>query len=145
MTKIAVLRIRGLVKTRGDLESTLEKIKLTQVNRCSIIDDTPSYLGMLQNAKDVITWGELKPETFKKMLLKWGRVEGDNRLDAKFDVDGFAKEFFAGKKKLADAGVKPYFRLHPPRSGFKSVKFQYPRGDLGNRGEKINDLLERMI
>lgn len=145
MTKLAVLRVRGLVKTRSSLESTLEKIKLTQVNRCAIIDDTPSYLGMLKNAKDVITWGEISPETFKKMLMKWGRADGNKRLDAKFDADSFASDFFAGKKKLVDAGVRPYFRLHPPRGGYRGVKFQYPRGDLGYRKEKINELLERMI
>jgi large subunit ribosomal protein L30 len=43
---------------------------------------------------------------------------------------------FAGKKII---------RLMPPRKGFKSLKNDYPRGDLGYRGEAINDLIKRMM
>jgi ribosomal protein L30/L7E len=35
-------------------------------------------------------------------------------------------------------------RLHPPKKGFRSLKQSYPRGDLGYRGEKINELIARM-
>lgn len=36
-------------------------------------------------------------------------------------------------------------KLKPPKGGFKSIKEMYPKGDLGYRGEKINELLKRMI
>lgn len=35
--------------------------------------------------------------------------------------------------------------LKPPKGGFKSKKLHYPKGDLGYRGEKINDLIKRMM
>jgi large subunit ribosomal protein L30 len=36
--------------------------------------------------------------------------------------------------------------LHPPRGGFRSVKRPYGNGgDLGYRGEKINELIRRML
>ena len=44
-----------------------------------------------------------------------------------------------------DSGIKPVFRLSPPSGGFNAVKEYYPKGDLGYRGEKINELLKRMI
>lgn len=36
--------------------------------------------------------------------------------------------------------------LHPPRGGYKSTKKSFTnKGDLGNRGEAINDLVKRML
>ena len=35
--------------------------------------------------------------------------------------------------------------LAPPRKGFKNIKSLYPRGDIGYRGDKINELAMRMI
>lgn len=43
---------------------------------------------------------------------------------------------FAGKKVI---------HLKPPKKGFKSLKLDYPKGDLGYRGEAINDLIKRMM
>jgi large subunit ribosomal protein L30 len=36
-------------------------------------------------------------------------------------------------------------RLSSPRGGFKAIKMVYPKGDLGYRGDKINELIERML
>lgn len=36
-------------------------------------------------------------------------------------------------------------RLRPPIKGFKSTKTRWPKGDLGYRGDKINELIKRMI
>lgn len=36
--------------------------------------------------------------------------------------------------------------LHPPRGGWKaSIKKHFPKGALGYRGEKINDLIKKML
>ena len=49
-------------------------------------------------------------------------------------------------KNLKDSEIKPVFRLIPAKGGFKfSIKDNYPRGEIGYRGDKINELLERMI
>ncbi|NUN11853.1 uL30 family ribosomal protein [Candidatus Micrarchaeota archaeon] len=48
-------------------------------------------------------------------------------------------------KKISAKGKQPY-RLNPPKGGFKgSIKQPYPKGALGNRKEKINDLVNRML
>jgi len=43
--------------------------------------------------------------------------------------------------------VKPVFRLHPPRGGFKgSIRKPYGAGgELGYRGAAINELIRRML
>ncbi|MFA4819738.1 MAG: uL30 family ribosomal protein [Candidatus Aenigmatarchaeota archaeon] len=35
--------------------------------------------------------------------------------------------------------------LKPPKGGLKSKKYYYPRGNLGYCGDKINDLIKKMI
>ena len=44
--------------------------------------------------------------------------------------------------------MKPFFRLHPPRKGFerKGIKMPFKLGGvLGPRGDKINNLIKKMI
>ena len=36
-------------------------------------------------------------------------------------------------------------RLKPPKTGFKSTRIFYPKGDLGYRGKEINKLLKKMM
>lgn len=49
-------------------------------------------------------------------------------------------------KKLEKISKDGVARLHPPRKGLKSIKRPFNAGgDLGNRGEDINNLLERML
>ena len=52
-------------------------------------------------------------------------------------------------KKLVDARGKKgagFFRLHPPRKGIDSKKgFGVGKGVLGNHGDKINELIGRML
>jgi large subunit ribosomal protein L30 len=109
---------------------------------------------MLQRAKDWITWGEPDQETIKIMLEKRGEAPGGVKLS-----EEYIKELgFEGFSQLAEKlhsceldinkleGVKPFFRLHPPKKGFKrSVKRAYGnKGELGYRGEAINELARRM-
>ena len=42
-------------------------------------------------------------------------------------------------------GNKKVVSLKPPKGGFKSLKQMYPKGDLGYRGQTINELIKRMI
>ena len=42
--------------------------------------------------------------------------------------------------------TKKFFRLSPPKGGMRSIKKPFSKGGaLGNRAEKINDLIKRML
>ena len=41
--------------------------------------------------------------------------------------------------------IEGIMHLKPPKKGLKSVKLIYPAGDLGYRGETINELIKRML
>jgi len=110
---------------------------------------------MLQTAKDVITWGEVSQDTVQQLLAKRGRLTGGRRItedDLKklgfTSFEAMAEALCSLKIRLKDLpSVKPVFRLHPPRKGFKrSVKRAYAEGgEVGYRGERINELILRML
>ncbi len=49
------------------------------------------------------------------------------------------------KKIVEKYGKKKVFRLKPPKKGYGSVKLPFPDGALGNRKDKINELVENML
>ena len=151
---LLAIRIRGGVNASVKVEDTLRMLRMNRNNTSTLLDDRPEYLGMLQRAKDYITWGEPTAETVRLVLEKRGRAEGDAPIDSKVlealgysSVDKLASEIISGETEFHKLeGVKPFFRLHPPNKGFKrSVKRPYgSRGELGYRGESINELAKRM-
>ena len=147
---VAIIRIRGRVGVRRDIADTLKMLRLHRKHHCVLYRLTDSIKGMLQKAKDYITRGEIDEKTLKYLLKKRGRKVGDKRLSDE-EVEKVFKEIVENEdvqppKILMKHHIKPVFRLAPPSKGFKkSIKQHYPKGELGYRGEAINELLERMI
>ena len=79
----AVIRVRGIVNVRSEINDTLKMLRLNRVNHCVILPEMKSYAGMLQKAKDYITWGEIMPETLAKMIHSRGRLIGDKKISDK--------------------------------------------------------------
>jgi len=148
----AVIRIRGRVGVRREIEDTLKLLRLNRVNNCVLVENSPSILGMLEKAKDFITWGEINKETLIELLKKRLRLKGNKRVSEedlkKVGINSFeelADALLSGKKLKEFEIFNPVFKLTPPKHGFKSVKEHWPKGDLGYRKEAINELLKRMI
>lgn len=149
----AVIRIKGRVGIRREIEDTFKMLRLKTVNNCVITPETASYKGMVDKVLSFITYGEIDFDTFLAMLEKRGRLIGNKRLTQESvkelgfkSIKEMAKAIFERKVKMKDIkGLKPVFRLTPPSKGFKSTKEHYPKGDLGYRGKEINELIERMI
>jgi len=152
---LAVVRIRGTVNVRKEVEDTLRMLNLQRNCHATLIDDRPSLLGMLRKAQSFITWGEASKETIALLLKKRGRIVGNRKLTDEYakkigydSLDALAEAIYNLKVGLKDLpGVKPVFRLHPPRKGFRgTVKKSYSAGgEAGYRGEAINDLIRRMV
>lgn len=150
----AVIRLRGSVGIRRDIEDTFKMLRLSAVNNCVIVPESVDYKGMVEKVHDFVTYGEISKEILVKMLQKRLRLSGNKKVDekvlkevTKFDsFEKFADALIEGKVKLKDfEKINSVLRLTPPSKGFKSIKEHYPKGDLGCRGKEINELLERMI
>ena len=151
----AVVRVRGDINVKPAIKRTLQLMNLTRINHCVILEDSAIIKGMLQRAKDYITWGEIDKTMLTKLMKTRGRLEGNREL-----TDDYVKNTtsFTSLEKLSDAllaskikykeipEVKPIFRLHPPRKGYEGIKRSFVnRGALGYRGKEINALLDRMM
>ncbi|MCD6195618.1 MAG: 50S ribosomal protein L30 [Staphylothermus sp.] len=157
----AIIRIRGRVDVPPDVDYTLKLLRLHKKFHMVIYpSDQPGLKGMLQKAKDWITWGEIDYDTLVEVLRKRGRTIGNKPLTDEFinnhlskygvsgGIYGLAKALIDGKVKLHKIDlIKPVFRLHPPRGGFRrSTKRPYgDGGELGYRGKAINELIKRML
>ena len=152
-----VVRVRSNVNVERSIRETMDYLNLTKVNHAVIIPENDQYRGMLQKAKDYITWGEATSETVEKMLAERGRMVGDLPLTDSIvsdstqfkNISEFAKSVTSGDAKVKDVpGLKRVFRLHPPRGskGWGGIKRSFVVGGaLGARGDDINSLVSRMI
>jgi large subunit ribosomal protein L30 len=156
MTKIAIIRIAGEQGLNEKIKTTFKLLNLHKKYNCVLVSNTPQLEGMLKVIKDNVTWGEIDKETIALLLEKRGRLPGNKPITSeyikekiKIDLNKFAEELFLEKNKIKDVdGLKPFFRLMPPRKGFerKGTKRHFSIGGaLGYRKDKINDLIQRMI
>jgi large subunit ribosomal protein L30 len=125
--KIALIRIGGQTKLNKEIKDTLNILSLHKKLTCIVLNATPPVLGMTKKVKDYITFGEINEETLKLLKEKRGKKTKD---------------------KDGKAVYKKFFRLHPPKGGFerKGTKVAFTAGGaLGDRKEKINDLIKRML
>jgi large subunit ribosomal protein L30 len=151
----AVVRVRGNINVRKNIKDTLLMLRLNRVNHCTIIPETNEFKGMLQKVKDYVTWGEIDNDSLNQVLTSRGKLIGDIPITDKYiktnsnykSISDFAKVIIEGKAKLSDLkNIKPVIRLHPPRKGYEGIKRPFTNGGaLGYRGDKINELIRRMI
>ena len=151
----AVVRIRSSVHVTGDIRETMELMHLNRANHCALLWDSPQNKGMLNKAKDFVTWGEVDAVTLAKVIKARGQLSGRKpitdeyvKANSKFkDIADFAQQISAGKARLKDLkDAKPLIRLHPPVKGYEGIKRSYRNGGaLGYRGKDINALLLRML
>ncbi len=150
-----VIRVRGTINVNTKISDTLKMLRLNRINHCIFMPNRKSYAGMLQKVKDYVTWGDAKPETLAKMMIRRGRLEGDKKLSDKYikahtdysSVMAFAKALLKEEVEYKDIkDIKPIIRLHPPRKGYEGLKRTYKEGGaLGYRGKDIDALIERML
>lgn len=149
----AVVRVRGSARVPAKARKTLELLMLDRVNHMVLAGE--SQRGMLNKVQSYVTFGEIGPETLAIALEKRGREAGNKRLGKAFleknkfkDFGEAAKAVIEGKKKLREIGVKPVFRLSPPKKGYEraGIKKGYSVGGaLGYRASDINKLVKRMV
>ena len=151
----AAVRVRGIVNVKPDIKRTLQLFRLTRVNHCVLLEENASTKGMLQIAKDYITWGEIDKAILSELIGSRGKLEGDKDLTEDYiksatsytNLEKLSQAIIDNKFKYKDIpNVKPIFRLSPPKRGYEGIKRSFVnKGALGYRRKEINKLLERMI
>ena len=152
---LVVVRIRGTVSAQREARETLDLLHLGHTNHAVIIDNRPSFKGMLQRINSYVTYGEPTKETIVMMIQKRALLAGDKKLTEEYltkigykSIDDLAEAIISCKiqySKLPD--IQARFRLHPPSKGYKgkTKKGFKAGGEAGYRGEAINALVQRMV
>jgi large subunit ribosomal protein L30 len=150
-----IIRLRGTQNLNPKTKDTLKYLRLNRVNHAVVLPQNETTIGMLQVAKDYVTWGEVDAATLAAVIKARGRVVGNEALTeahvAKHTpyktIDALATAIAGGQFRYGDIpDVKPLFRLHPARNGLEGIKRSVQVGGaLGYRGAEINKLLGKMI
>ncbi|MEK6888706.1 MAG: hypothetical protein AABW80_01220 [Nanoarchaeota archaeon] len=137
---IIVIRIAGNVDIWGRVEESLSRIRLRRKYSAVLLKETKENLDILNHLRNFVAFGKLTEEQIEKLISARGIAKDKKKVDAKKVI----QELKTGK--VDELSIKPFFRLHPPRSGIDSkLHFGTKRGVLGDHKDKIFKLLERML
>ena len=138
-----VIRISGMVKIPKGITETLFRIRLRRKYSAILLQDNNTNKKLLKKIRSYVAYGKINKEQLFKLIELRGQQIGAKKKK-EINAEKIIEDM--DKKGLEDFGLKPFFRLHPPRGGIESKKhFGVGKGVLGDNGEKINNLLVRML
>jgi large subunit ribosomal protein L30 len=148
-----IVRVRGTIHARHDIVDTLRILHLTRANHATVVPERAEFRGMITRVQGYVTWGEADPKTVGLLLEHRGVTDAGGSLTPEaVQAVGGAKDLNELAVRVTQeglppiAGLRPLFRLTPPKGGWRSTKKPYARGGaLGYRGAKINELVQRMV
>src|SRR3989344_8734660 len=110
---ICIIRIRGEVNMDRNVGETLSRLRMRRKYSCVVLNPNKVQEGMIKKVKDLVAFGTISKDTLEKLIEKrWQPIDKKKKVDAKKVVEELEKG-----KGFSDVGLKPFFRLHPPRKG----------------------------
>jgi len=159
---ILAVRIRGINCLSPKVRQILQLFRLRQLHNATLIRVNKATINMLRKVEPFIAYGYPNVQTLKELVYKrgYGKVNKQRiPLTSNVIVEGSLAKF--GVTSLEDIihelhTVGPHFKevnnflwafkLDSPHGGFNNKRHPFHQGgDWGNREEKINDLVQRMI
>jgi large subunit ribosomal protein L30 len=138
---IAIIRITGMIGIPNDTQEALYRLRLRRKYALVLMRPSPENLKLLNKIRNQVAYGDIDEETLTELIKKRAQPIGkDKKLDVKKIIEQI------DKRPLEELGIKPFFRLHPPRKGIESKKhFGVGKGVLGDNKKEINALIRRML
>jgi len=157
-----VIRIRGINQVHPRVRKVLQLFRLRQINNGVFMKLNNATLNMLRIAEPYITWGYPNMKTVRELIYKrgFGKVNGrrlpitDNRVIeqrlGRFSIicmeDLIHEIYSVGPNFKAASNFLWPFKLNTPTGGWvKKTNHYVEGGDFGNRENKVNVLLRKMI
>ena len=154
MKLLLVVNIHGAINSSSGVRKAMTEMKVIRKYTASVVTDDATTVGMLKLCKGYLAWAQADLELVSLLLKKRGMVSESRSLDPASvkalgykDHDDMAEKMFkAGVRLSALRGVRPFFRLAPPRGGFRtSTRRQF--GERGTLGPNPNlpEIVRRML
>lgn len=149
---LAVIRLRGNVGLDHKKKDTLQMLNLDDKYSCTVVPESDDFVGMLKKVKNFVTWGEIDEDVLEDLLSKRARFKDGAEINSESlearDFSDFEElvDDIIQSEKLETNDIRPCISLSPPSGGFNGkLRNIYPQGEAGYRGDKINELLNKMI
>ncbi len=149
-----VVNVHGAINSSTPVRKALNELRVAKKFSASVVtDDTPT-VGMLRLCKDYVAWAPIEKELLTDLLKKRGRVSSVRSLDqTSLKQMGYKKHEDLAAKMVKDQvrlsavhGVLPFFRLAPPKGGFRrSLRRQFTEKGLLGNNPKLEEIVRRMI
>ncbi len=111
---IAVIRISGLVEIPPKAQEALHRMRLRRKYSAVLLKPTKDNLALLNEVRNFVAYGDIDKDTLKLLIEQRGVSNDKKKIDAESVIEQL------DKKNLESIGLKPFFRLHPPRGGIDS-------------------------
>ena len=136
-----IIRISGLVEVPKVINEALFRMRMRRKYTAVLIKPSNENMKILKNIRNFVAYGDIDKETLQLLIEERAiPIDKKKKIDAREIVQNL------DKKSLEAQGIKPYFRLHPPRGGIDSkLHFPLKKGVLGDNKLKINELVRRML
>jgi large subunit ribosomal protein L30 len=154
MGLLLVVNLHGAINSSAPVRKALNELWVVRKFSASVVGDDAPTVGMLKRCKDYVAWTPIEEGLLSDLLEKKGMVSTTRRLDQdalkklgfKNHKDMAAKMVKEQSRLSANPGVLPFFRLAPPRGGFRrSLRRQSTeKGMLGNN-PKLEEVVRRMF
>lgn len=159
---IVATRIRGIIGVSPKVRRILQLLRLRQIHNTVFIKANKATINMLRLVEPYVAYGYPNLKTVRELIYKrgFGKVNkqriplADNSVVeevlGKKDIicveDLIHEIYTVGPNFKAAANFLWPFKLSSPNGGFKRKLLHFNEGgDAGNRGDKINALIKRMI
>ncbi|KAI8911540.1 ribosomal protein L30, ferredoxin-like fold domain-containing protein [Gorgonomyces haynaldii] len=158
-----VIRIKGINKIAPKPRKILQLLRLTKINSATFVRLTKATLQMLQWVGPYIAWGYPNLKTVREVIYKRGFAKvnkqriaiTDNQIIedtlGKFGIiclEDLVHEIYTVGPNFKQANNFLWaFHLSNPTGGFKGKKVPHfiEGGESGNREDKINALVQKML
>ncbi|KAH6872817.1 60S ribosomal protein L7 [Alternaria rosae] len=157
-----VVRIKGINKIDPKKRKTLQLLRLLQINNGVFVKLTKATMEMLKIVEPFVAYGYPNQKSVRELIYKrgYGKVDKqrlpltDNEIIeenlGKYGMicmeDLIHEICTVGPNFKAASNFLWPFKLNNPTGGFRKRKFKHfiEGGDLGNREDKINELIRQM-
>ena len=154
MGLILVVNLHGQINSSAPVRKALNELWVARKFAASVVTDDAQTVGMLRLCKDYVAWCPAEAGLLGDLIAKRGMVSATRSLDQaalkelglKSPQDLAAKMLKEKLRLSAVQGVLPYFRLSPPKGGFRrSLRRQYTEKGLLGNNPKLEEIVKRMI
>lgn len=154
MGLILVVNVHGSINSSAPVRKALNELWVVRKFSASVVTDDPPTVGMLRLCKDYVAWTPVDEGLLGELLKKRGMVSSARPLDQgalkSLGVKGpeeLAAKMVKDQLRLsAVPGVLPFFRLAPPKGGFKrSMRRQFTEKGILGRNPKLGEIVGRML